>query len=84
MSVKAFVMTLFCFAALIFISWRACLDAMKNAQPHEAREVAQNGLYIKTIQHDGHMFVSAQTGSSYGAASIIHHPDCNCLKPKER
>jgi hypothetical protein len=36
------------------------------------------GCYIRTVEHDGHKFV---VGTSSGI-SILHHPDCPCLKPK--
>lgn len=34
------------------------------------------GVYIWTIQHDGHLFI--YLNSSYPV--MFHHPDCPCLK----
>ena len=37
-------------------------------------------VVIRTAEHDGHRFITANTGSMEGGMSIIHHPACACLK----
>ena len=91
MSVRAFVTTLFCFAALIIITSLLMLSKPTGVERLDARpkevpgkDLSYHEVYIQTIKHDGHMLISAQTITASGGASIMHHPDCNCLKPKER
>lgn len=45
---------------------------------------AGSWLEIRTVSHDGHKFILAQTGTADGGVSIIHHPDCECLKKADR
>ena len=48
----------------------------------EKRTNAAYALEVRTIVHDGHKIIAANTGYKDGGVSLIHHPDCECLSPK--
>lgn len=56
-----------------------------DAKPADSVTVAGSNssgpdVYMMTVTHDGHKFVTASSAHNGGGISIIHHPACDCLK----
>lgn len=67
---------------LLLIPWIliGCDDA---AVVSKRTNAAYSAELITTI-HDGHKWVVAMTGHKDGGVSVVHHPDCECLKTPTR
>jgi len=49
--------------------------------PNDVKSVGF-GNFLQTAEHDGHKWVICSTSKASGGVSIVHHPDCQCSKPK--
>lgn len=57
--------------------------ALGGCDTHDASTpVTTSGMWLRlvTVEHDGHKFICSQIGASQGGVSMLHHPDCQCVK----
>lgn len=71
----AWAISLLMFAGLLLIT--GC-DEKSSAQKSQTN--VGFGIELRTIEHDKHSFVVGYTGKTDGGLSIMHHPDCPCLR----
>jgi hypothetical protein len=66
-----------CCAAFVIFLVRG-LGELRQDKPAQANTTVTVTEYLRTVQHDGHRFVSSRS-----TGGLLHHPDCPCGKAEE-
>jgi hypothetical protein len=56
----------------------AVVVIIRTEEPAQASTTVAVTEYLRTVEHDGHRFVSSRS-----TGGLLHHPDCPCGKAEE-
>jgi uncharacterized lipoprotein YajG len=68
-------------SVLLFAGCSPTLSQLQDMHPSTVSATAFREGTVYTLTHDSHLFVAIRTVG--GGGSLLHHPDCPCLKREQ-